>query len=177
MAITSNNALGSRIREIAESHPWPTAADVKKRIQFSELQRGLISPWGFTFGLFIPFYIGSYFGAHDLSRFLWEKIRSLDPLPESYRRRFSNAQAVVGLYGLEQLSALNAQSRENAARLTRGLRDVPSIITPHEMPGTVPVFYQYCIRASRPPELSRRAIRRGIDIEIMHVDICSNLWL
>jgi hypothetical protein len=177
MAITADDALGRRIREIAESEPWPTAAEVKKRIQFGELQRGLISPWGFTFGLFIGFYIGSYFGAHDLSRFLWEKIRPLDPLPENYKRRFSNAQAIVGLHGLEELPALNARSRDNAGQLSQGLRGIPSIVTPPQIPGTEPVFYQYCIRASQPEELSRRAIRRGIDIEIMHVDICNKLDL
>jgi dTDP-4-amino-4,6-dideoxygalactose transaminase len=177
MALTNDDALGKRIRALAESEPWPAPGEVKKRIQFGEFQRGMISPWGFTFGLFVAFYIGSYFGAADLSRFLWEKIRSLDPLPESYKRRFSNAQAIVGLFGLQELETLNAQSRDNAARLTQGLRDIASIVTPPNVPGTVPVFYQYCIRASNPAELSRRAIRRGIDIEIMHVDICSKLDL
>jgi hypothetical protein len=177
MAITNNDELGRRIREIAEAEPWPTVAEVRKRIQLGELQRGLISPPGFTFGLFIGFYLGSLLGAQDLSRFLWEKIRPLSPLPESYRRRFSNAQAIVGLQGLAQLDSLNERSRANASRLTRGLEGVASIKTPASLPNTAPVYYQYCIRASNPQELSRRAIRRGLDIEIMHVDICSQLLL
>jgi len=48
---------------------------------------------------------------------------------------------------------------------------------PHPLPDTEPVFYQYCLRASDPVALTRRAIRRGIDIEMMHVDICSKLSL
>jgi len=177
MALTNDDELARRIRALAESEPWPAVSEVKKRIQFGELLRGLISPYGFTFGLFVGFYVGSFFGAHDLSRFLWEKIRPLNPLPDPYRRRFSNAQGIVGLQGLQQLDALNARSRSNAERLTRGLRDLPSIVTPAEIPDTVPVFYQYCIRTSKPAELSRRAIRRGVDIEIMHVDICNTLPL
>jgi len=177
MAVTNNDQLGRRIREIAEAEPWPAIEEVRKRIQLGELQRGLISPPGFTFGLFIGFYLGSFFGAKDLSRFLWEKIRPLSPLPESYRRRFTNAQAIVGLQGLAQLDALNERSRANAERLTRGLQGIASITTPASLPNTVPVYYQYCIRTSNSQELSRRAIRHGIDIEIMHVDICSQLLL
>src|SRR5262249_48827170 len=135
MAITSDETLGRRIRKLAEAEPWPSEAEVRKRIQFGELMRGLISPKGFTLGLFIVFYIGSFLGTGDLSRFLWERIRPLDPLPDSYRRRFSNAQAVVALRGLECLESLNARSRANAARLTMGLVGVPSIKTPPELPG------------------------------------------
>ena len=105
MAITSNDVLGERIRRMAESEAWPSIDEVRKRIQIGELTRGLISPKGFTFGLFIGFYLGSFLGGGDLSRFLWEKIRPLDPLPQSYRRRFSNAQAVVALQGLENLES------------------------------------------------------------------------
>src|SRR5207249_1664364 len=133
----------------------------------------LISRTGFTCGLFIPFFLSSFVGHYDLSRYLWESIRPLEPLPESYRRRFSNAQAIVALKGLENLDDFNAKSRANADRLTKGLAGVQSIITPHILPGAVSTFYQYCIHASDPARLSRLAIRKGIDIEIMHVDICS----
>ncbi len=175
MAITSNDALGRRIRAIAEAEPWPSVDEVRKRIQFGELIRAMISPKGFTFGLFIGFYVGSFAGGGDLSRFLWEKIRPLNPLPQSYKRRFSNAQAVVAMQGLDNLESLNARSRANAARLAMGLSGIPSIATPQPLPGSVPVYYQFCIRASDPQKLSKHAIRRGIDMEIMHVDICNTL--
>ena len=115
-AITADDALGTRIRKIAEAEPWPDENDVRHRIRFGELQRGMISPLGFSLGLFIGFYLGALFGAQDLSRFLWEKIRSLQPLPDSYRRRFSNAQAAVALQGMERLDELNART----ARTPRG---------------------------------------------------------
>src|SRR5262245_5762732 len=177
MAITADDALGARIREIAEAEPWPDESEVRHRIRFGELQRGMISPLGFSLGLFAGFYLGALFGAQDLSRFLWEKIRPLQPLPDSYRRRFSNAQAAVALQGLERLDELNARTRENAARLTRGLQGVRSIIPPMTIDGAEPVYYQYCVRVSEPGKLSRRAIFRGIDLEIMHVDICTTLPL
>jgi dTDP-4-amino-4,6-dideoxygalactose transaminase len=177
MAIARDPQVAGRIRRLAESEPWPTARAVRKRIMLGEVLRGLTSPPGFTFSLFGPFYAASFFGNHDLSRFLWEKIRPLAPLPEHYRRRFSNAQAILGLKGLRALDDLNEICRANARRLTEGLSSIPSILTPTNVPDAVPVYYQYCIRASDPAVLSRRAIRKGIDIEMMHVDICNVLPL
>jgi dTDP-4-amino-4,6-dideoxygalactose transaminase len=127
--------------------------------------------------LFIPFYVSSYLGQRDLSYLLWEKIRPLNPLPPAYRKRFTNAQAIVGLMGLDKLDEFNKRSRDNAAQLTRGLSEVRSIRTPKVLPNVSSTFYQYCIRASDSQQLSRLAIRRGIDIEIMHVDICNVLPL
>ena len=52
MATTGNSDLADRIRRLAEAEPWPTVAEVRKKLLFGELQRGLISPQGFTFSLF-----------------------------------------------------------------------------------------------------------------------------
>ncbi len=177
MAITNDLSLANKIRNEAEKEPWPNQSEIRKRIMMGQVIRALTSSTGFSFGLFVPFYINSIFGNRDISYLLWEKIRPLNPLPESYRRRFSNAQAIIGLKGLEKLDEFNARSRANAERLTRGLCGARSILTPGALPETVSTFYQYCIRTSNPKELSRYAIRRGIDIEIMHVDICSELPL
>jgi len=177
MAVARDAEIAGRIRRLGEAQPWPPEGEVRKRILLGEIQRGLISPQGFTFSLFGVFYVASFLGNHDPSRFLWEKIRPLAPLPGSYRRRFSNAQAILGLKGLGALEDMNAACRANAKRLTEGLSSMPSILTPVNVPDAVPVYYQYCIRASDPAALSRRAIRKGIDIEIMHVDICNTLPL
>jgi dTDP-4-amino-4,6-dideoxygalactose transaminase len=177
MAIAGDSKLANRIREEAEREAWPDPSDVRKRILTSQVIRGLISSTGFTFGLFVPFYISSFLGHRDLSYLLWEKIRPLHPLPPSYRRRFTNAQAIVGLKGLEHLDEFNRRSRGNAAQLTQGLSGIKSIKTPAVLPNAVSTFYQYCIQTSDSQRLSRLAIRRGIDIEIMHVDICNSLPL
>jgi dTDP-4-amino-4,6-dideoxygalactose transaminase len=39
------------------------------------------------------------------------------------------------------------------------------------------VFYQYCVYTSDAAQLSKWAIRRGIDIETTHVDVCPKLEL
>jgi dTDP-4-amino-4,6-dideoxygalactose transaminase len=177
MAITNDDGLAERIRQLAEAEPWPSTREVLWKLLSGYLQRAFISPYGFTFSLFPAFYIASFFGHHDLTRYIWEKIRPLDPLPSTYRRRYSNAQAVIGLKVLEVIDKLNAKSQEHARYLTEGLKAIPSILPPQTLPYTSPVYYQYCIRTSDPITLSHRAIRRGIDMEIMHVDICTRLEL
>ncbi|MBI3951147.1 MAG: DegT/DnrJ/EryC1/StrS family aminotransferase [Acidobacteria bacterium] len=75
------------------------------------------------------------------------------------------------------LDALNARSQAHARRLAEGLKEIRSILLLRMLENTSPVYYQYCIRVSDPSTLSRRAIRHGIDLEIMHVDICTKLDL
>jgi perosamine synthetase len=175
MAVTNDAAAAGRIRALAEAEAWPAVNDVRKKILFGNLQRKLIGPYGFTFTMFLAFYIASFFGDYDLSRYLWEKIRPLTPLPESYRKRYTNAQALIGLRMLENIDAFNKANRAHAARLTAALKDIDGIQPPGRAPETEPVYYQYCIRAADPDLLKHRAIRSGVDVEIMHVDICNVL--
>jgi dTDP-4-amino-4,6-dideoxygalactose transaminase len=39
------------------------------------------------------------------------------------------------------------------------------------------VYYQYCVYGPQRDELVVRCVRRGIDIETLHVDICSDMDL
>jgi perosamine synthetase len=177
MAITDDETLAATIRELAEKEPWPTPGSIRKKILGGYLQRAFISPYGFTFSMFFAFYIASFFGNHDLTRYIWEKIRPLDPLPDSYRKRYTNTQAIIGLSVLDALDTFNTQARDHAEQLSEGLKNIPSVMPPVNLPDTKPVYYQYCIRVSDPETLSHRTIRKGIDMEIMHVDICNRLPL
>jgi perosamine synthetase len=175
MAVTNNDTLASRIRILAEAEEFPRAKDVFKKILFGNLQRKLIGPYGFTFTMFLAFYIASFFGDYDLSRYLWEKIRPLDPLPDSYRKRYTNAQALIGLKMLDHIDGFNARNQAHAKTLTARLNDIEGIQPPATRANAESVYYQYCIRASDPDLLKHRAIRSGVDVEIMHVDICNVL--
>jgi len=177
MALTDDDVLAGRIRRLAEAESWPSMGNILRKIAGGYLQRAFISRIGFSLSLFPIFYLASFFGHYDLSRFLWEKIRPLDPLPPSYRTRYSNIQAIMGLRLLPLLDGLNRQNQEHASVFNEGLKTTASIEAPHCISEASHVYYQYCIRASDPASLSRRAIRRGVDIEVMHVDICNRLKL
>jgi hypothetical protein len=138
--------------------------------------RSLVSPKGFTFWGFPIGAAGSYLG-FDYSKHVWEKIRPLDRFPRTYNQRYSNVQAILGLRQLARLKEFNARSRANADIYTRGLADCRSLQTPRVIPDVEHVYYQYCIYASDPASVSRRAIRRAVDFETTHVDVCSALPL
>jgi len=136
-----------------------------------------VSPKGFTFWGFPFGAAASYLGNFDYSKHIWEKIRPLNRFPRTYNQRYSNVQAILGLRQLAKLNEFNARSRANAAIYTRGLADCRSVQTPRALPDVEHVYYQYCIYASDPALASRRAIRRAVDFETTHVDVCSALPL
>jgi dTDP-4-amino-4,6-dideoxygalactose transaminase len=86
-------------------------------------------------------------------------------------------QALLGLRGLANLDRHNERCREHAAQYTRGLIDCRNIQTPRVPVDVEHVFYQYCVYMSDSTQLSQWAIRRGIDIETTHVDVCPKLKL
>jgi perosamine synthetase len=177
MAMTNNASLASDVRKQVASEPLQSAAHLARRFILGFLSRMGISPKGFTFWGYPLQASSSLFGHYDLSKYIWEKIRPLDPFPRAYRQRYSNAQALVGLRGLAKLDQFNGRSREHATHYTRGLSDCPAIYTPQASEEIDHVFYQYCVYISDSARASRRAIRRGVDFETTHVDVCSSLPL
>jgi dTDP-4-amino-4,6-dideoxygalactose transaminase len=107
--------------------------------------------------------------------YLWEKIRPLDPLPEPYTERYSNAQAAIGLRALDKLDEWTAGSQAHARILDAELAEVPGVETPYVPAGYEHVYYQYCVKVPDRWDVVRHAIRRGVDVESLHVDVCPRL--
>jgi dTDP-4-amino-4,6-dideoxygalactose transaminase len=133
----------------------------------------------FSISLFPVLWVSSLIDASP-DVFLWEKIRSLHPLPEQYTQRFPNVQAVIGLEALKRLDGWTAQVQANADYMNRTLGNLPGVQVPHVPPDRTHVYYQYCVYSPDGPErdeLVVRCIRRGIDIETLHVDVPPDLAL
>jgi dTDP-4-amino-4,6-dideoxygalactose transaminase len=177
MALTNDSVIGDKVRAQAKAEPLPSAGDLVKRFATGLAARSLVSPkgfkwWGFPIGSAV-----SLMGDYDFSKYFWERIRPLDRFPRAYRQRYSNAQAIIGLRALGKLDEFNERTRAHAGLYTRGLADCRSIETPRVSPEAQHVFYQYCIYVSDPDRAKRRAIRRAVDFETTHVDVCSSLPL
>jgi dTDP-4-amino-4,6-dideoxygalactose transaminase len=173
LALVSDPAVAARVRALVEALPWPTEKRVNDRLLMGRLQRIFIKPWVFSISLFPVLWVSALIDANP-DVFLWEKIRSLRPLPEQYAERFPNVQAVIGLEALQHLDEWTAQSRANAEHVTRTLRDVPGIDPPYVPPDRSHVYYQYCVYGPDGPkrdELVVKCVRRGVDIETLHVDV------
>ena len=174
LALVRDAAVAARVRALAEAEPWPDAKRVDNRLLVGKLQRIFIKPWVFTISAFPILWVSSLIGANP-DVYLWEKIRSLTPLPESYTERFPNVQAVLGLAALEMLDSWTARTRQHAHVMDRALGDLPGITVPHIPPKRTHVYYQYCVYGPQRDELVVRCVRRGVDIETLHVDVCSDM--
>lgn len=177
MVLSNDRALSQRVRDQVTKEPLPSMADLGRRFASGYGARVAVTPKAFTFWGFPLQAAMSLLGEYDLSKFIWEKIRPLEQFPRTYHQRYSNLQALLGLRGLANLDRHNQRCREHAIRYNRGLVGWRNIQPPYVSPDVEHVFYQYCVYTGDPALLSRRAIRQGIDIETMHVDVCSKLEL
>jgi dTDP-4-amino-4,6-dideoxygalactose transaminase len=174
LALVRDAAVAARVRALAEAEPWPSIKRVEDRLLVGKLQRIFIRPGVFTISAFPILWVSSLIGANP-DVYLWEKIRSLTPLPDSYTERFPNVQAVLGLASLEMLDSWTARTRRHARVMDEALGDLPGISVPVVPPKRTHVYYQYCVYGPERDELVVRCVRRGIDIETLHVDVCSEM--
>jgi hypothetical protein len=159
--------------------PWPSEKRVRDRLLLGRLQRIFIKPWVFSISLFPILWISAWIDANP-DVFLWENIRSLSPLPDQYLERFPNVQAAIGLEALKRLDGWTAQVRANAAYMDDLLGRLPAVQVPYVPQDRMHVYYQYCVYGPDGPdrdELVVRCVRRGIDIETLHVDVPPDMEL
>jgi perosamine synthetase len=175
MAVTNNPGIASRLMAAVESERPPREADVLRRLQFGRVQRIAIRPGVFSASLFPVMWAASWVNATP-DVYLWEKIRPLEPLPDNYRERYSNVQAAIGLEGLAHLDEWTEATIQHALELNDALANT-DIETPEVPASARHVFYQYAIYAQRRDRVVRGCLRRGIDVESLHVDVCTRLPL
>jgi dTDP-4-amino-4,6-dideoxygalactose transaminase len=176
MAVTNDSPVAQRVRAYAQSEPWPTLNEMRWNLFRGRVQR--ISTRGntFNFSLFPVAWVASYLGI-DASAWLWESVRPLDPLPDEYHRRYANVQAAIALEGLKYLDEWTARTRAHAAHMDRALGGAVGVQIPVVPPDRTHVYYQYCAYVPDRDAVARDCIRRGVDVETLHVDVCTRLPL
>jgi dTDP-4-amino-4,6-dideoxygalactose transaminase len=176
MALVADEAVAARVRALAEAEKWPDQKRIENRLLVGRLQRVLIKPWVFTFTAFPILWVSSLIGANP-DVYLWEEIRSLDPLPDVYTERFPNVQAAIGLAALDRLDEWTGRTRAHARVMDQALRDLPGISVPSAPADRTHVYYQYCVYGPERDALVVKCVRRGVDVETLHVDVCCDLDL
>jgi len=173
MALAHDPMVASSVRTAVDALPWPDEKRVQERLRLGRLQRIFIRPRVFSISLFPVLWVAALIDANP-DVFLWEKIRPLQPLPARYLERFPNVQAAIGLAALDRLDDWTARAQANARFMDSFLGRVPGIRVPHAPPDRTHVYYQYCVYGpvGHPrDDLVVRCVRRGVDIETLHVDI------
>jgi perosamine synthetase len=176
MAFTRDEALGRRLDEVRAAEPWPAEARVRSRLRLARLEQALITPRIFTFTVFPLLWASPWLGLSP-DVYLWEKVRRLEPLPEGYAERYSNAQAAIGLAGLQRLDGWNARVVEHARFTSVALRGLEGVTLPPAPSDRTHIYYQYCAYVPDRSRLVRDCLRAGVDLEYHHMDVCPDLAL
>lgn len=176
MAVVRDAALAEKIASLAAAEPLPTEKSIRKKLWHGRVQRISIRPRIFTWTLFPVLWASAYLNMNP-DVFLWEKIQSLDPFPPVYRERYSNVQAALGLEALKHLDRWTATTQAHAAEITKRLTGVPGVRLPTIPPNRTHVFYQYCAYVPDRDAAVLRCLKRGVDLETLHVDVCTRLPL
>lgn len=174
MAVVRDATLAARVARFVEADPPPSLKRVKQRLWHGRVLRLATRPDVFKWTLFPLLYAGTRLH-WSIDMYFWEAIRPLDPLPEDYRERISNVQAALALEGLARLDDWTAARQRHAAAMSRLLAGVDGVRVPVVPPDRTHVFYQYCLYVPSRDAVVEFCLRRGIDIETMHVDLCAEL--
>jgi dTDP-4-amino-4,6-dideoxygalactose transaminase len=175
MAVTNNPAVAARLAAATAKDPWPDPSRVVRRLLLGRVQRIAIRPRVFSSSLFPVLWAASYTHTNP-DVYLWEKIRPLNPLPAQYRERYTNVQAALGLEGLRHIDSWTNATAAHARALDQAL-DGTGVERPEVPRNRTHVYYQYAVYTPKRDEVVRQCIRRGIDVETLHVDVCTRVPL
>jgi perosamine synthetase len=176
MAVVRDAVLAERVACLAERDPVPSLKRVRQRLWQGRVMRLATRPDVFKWTLFPLLYAGSRL-RWSLDMYFWEAIRALNPMPADYRERISNVQAAIALEGLARLDQWTAVRQRHANRMTELLDGVRGLRVPFIPPGRTHVFYQYCVYVPARDAVVDACLRRGVDLETLHVDVCPELSL
>jgi dTDP-4-amino-4,6-dideoxygalactose transaminase len=170
IGVARDPTVRARVRAQAEAEPWPGEERVNNRLKVGAAQRFFSRPWVFTFTAF-PALLGAMLWKARPDVYLWEKIRPLEPMPDSYRERYTNVQAAIGLASLPHLERWTAETRAHARLMDAALSGLPGVAPPFVPDGAEHVYYQYSVYTPDRDAFVRRALRRRLDVETFHVDV------
>lgn len=176
MAVVRDAALAARVIRLAAAAGMPTVKRVTQRLWQGRVMRLATRPDVFTWTLFPLLYMGTRLH-WSIDMYFWERIRPLEPLPAEYCERISNVQAAIALEGLGRLDAWTAARQHHAAKMSRWLDGIPGIRVPVMAPDRSHAYYQYCVYVPARDAVVDYCLRRAIDLETLHVDLCAELPL
>lgn len=176
LALIKDGPVARRVRAAVDALPWPDETRVRNRFKVGRAQRFFTKPSVFSLTGFPILWVCSWFDwSPDV--YLWEKIRPLDPMPSSYLERFPNVQAAMALAALPMLDEWTELTRAHAHAMDVALAGIDNVQPPFVPEGRTHVYYQYCAYVSDRDRTVCECIRHGVDIESLHVDVCTELPL
>jgi len=174
MALVRDPQLAKTVAALAAAEPWPHEKSVRTRLRRGRAERIFTRPDVFTWTGFPILWAASWLHARP-DVYLWESIRPLDHFPTGYAERYTNVQAALGLENFIYMQQWTRTTQSHARILDDALKGLKGVRVPHVPPEHTHVYYQYCVYVPDRDALVRRCLRRGLDIETLHVDVCTQI--
>jgi hypothetical protein len=176
MAVVRDADLAARVAALSAAATRPTLKAVKKRLWHGRVMRLATRPDVFTWTLFPLLYMGTRLH-WSIDMYFWEAIRPLEPFPADYCERISNVQAAIALEGLGRVDHWTAARQQHAKEMGRLLEGTSGVRVPLVPPDRTHAFYQYCVYVPSRDAVVDYCLRRAVDLETLHVDLCAELPL
>ena len=142
-----------------------------------QAQRIFIRPGVFTISAFPILWVPPLIGAIPDVILCGRTSGRSNLFPRPTPSGFPNVQAAIGLAGLEHLDEWTAGTQRHARVMDRALSGLPGVTVPVVPPRRTHADHQYRVYGPKRDELVVRCVRRGVDIETLHVDVCSGTEL
>ena len=180
MVVTDNQEIYSKIRNEVNTF-LPLAKSYLFKSAFTAFFVWLFThPLIFTFTVYPVLLLISVLKFDFIDKMFNENPEEMlaTDLPEYYKRKLANMQAVIGLEQLKILDYNNNRRMENAIYLNNLLKDLPKIKLPETIDGVKNIYLNFFIQVEKREELLMNLLKKGVDSTKGFLLACSyEKWL
>lgn len=173
MVVTNNAPLAKGIRNEISKFRNPKKVVLMKKIILSNMVALLTKPVVFGLILYPFIYLTSLSGKDFIVSIFEDKRALMKEIPEKYKVKYSDIQAIIGLQQLKTLDENNEKRRENTSFFTSCLKN--KVKTQKLLPEAKPAYLEYTIQVKDREKLRKKLLRHGIDTQRTWMDSCSSL--
>lgn len=174
--ITCNDDnLHSQILQIMAEFTHFSKIEIAKRILKFSIFSILTNPRIFAFTGYLAMRIAGFFNNDVFDRIPGEPVELWKNFPESFYKRFTNLQALVGIEQLKDLDKNIDKIIKNAGIYNRELAGTDSIVMPYVMTEVKHVFLYYRIRTNMRDKLKKALLSHGFDAKRDDIAVCPEL--
>jgi len=176
MLVTDDDELASTVRKYTENFPHSDFFLLIKKFFLCLSLWILTKPAVYSLTLFPILYIFNILGRISLvDRLFEEKEIKMTKIPNSYRKKFSNLQATIGLEQLKTLDYLNEKRIYNARLLKSQIANIKELEMPLDTTEGKDIYLNLMVQSAARNEILSNLLRRGIDTTKGYLDDCSSM--
>ena len=176
MLATDDEKLAATVRSIIQDYPYPEKFSLLKKALYCLGLWCLTHPLIFTLTVYPLLYLLDVFGRMALIESAFdEKELALKKLPLSYKKKFTNLQAAIGIEQLKTVDELNRKRMKNAQKLQKELAGIDGLKVPSKPDDVKDICLNLVVQAKSRDAIISKLLRNGIDTTKGYLNDCSGM--